>query len=1082
MLRVRGAKVISQGAGEMPAPRRVRVDHSWSEERSFNYVEVEGIVSFAAREKDQLLLELTEENERKADMGARMTVRILDWGDRPTAALNNRKVRVRGVCERVLNEKGEATGAMIWSQDAGQLTPLEFSERDARELELISLFNLTPANLDLAWGRKVLVRGTVMEHDGKSGKVVLRGDDSFCAYQSSDGTNWNPVGVPVPVAMGDVIYSGLVAASLTNGGGAEATFVHVNEGLKTGVSAGLGNITTNGGVIISNANITLRPRGGNDWVSADEGLFLYQQLEGEGELVAQLESFGSVRISDKAGLMMRDSLSPDAPYVALVMTHGTRLDLLYRASRRTYSKVVVRGASEWPRWLKLVRQQHLLAVNLMEGEKLRVRQHVELVGLLQWQDGKPLLTDAYVRSTKRPEQIRPAVAETRESRIADLPSETMESEQYVGENYLIRGVVTFVGRAFGRDWLFLQDESGAALLRASPTFFRAKGAEAGQLLEAKGDVQFAPGIAPFRLNTSTVLGWGALPRPLRYPERGAAKLADNYWVEVKGIARSVSNNVMNLMERDGPVSVWVGGMGDAAELSRYVDCLVTVRGVFTLQVASGPVMLVPAGRFIEVLEAPPKDPFSIPSHPISRVCVTDANLDRLHRAKVVGMVTFRDEHSLIIQDQTGGARVIGGVPDEIQIGDRVEVVGFPEQEGETVTLSESLVRKVEGGHLPDPLVMMLDGLLAGRLNLWLVRMEGILLSQKTRQGQQLLELQDGQRVFEAVLAENAGPLKPLPIGSRVQVTGVTQLQVASHSSEQAAARSLPLVATMDVLMRTPEDLVLLERPPWWTWRHTASVVGVLLAILGGAFVWIRALRRRVVQRTGELQSAMRQLKKETELSATLAERERLAAEIHDTLEQGLSGIMMQLDGVDSRLAGDQSGARENLEMARRMVRFSRAEVRHSLWNLESQLLKDGDLGAAIKEIARQMTAGSATVVAVEVSPATFPLPAAIEHHLLRCCQEALSNALKHSGASNIRVKLNCCENTVELTVADDGCGFDSSNVLTGVGTHLGLRNLRSRARKMKGQLGVSSQPQQGTTVRLTVPVNGRGERASASGE
>jgi signal transduction histidine kinase len=406
----------------------------------------------------------------------------------------------------------------------------------------------------------------------------------------------------------------------------------------------------------------------------------------------------------------------------------------------------------------------------------------------------------------------------------------------------------------------------------------------------------------------------------------------------------------------------------------------------------------------------------------------------------------------------------------------VEVVGFPVTDGDALTFREPVVRKVDNGHFPEPIDMMIEGLLDGRLNLWLVRLEGIVLDQKTRQGRQLLELQNGQRVFEAVLAESAGTLKAVPNGSHVQVTGVAQLQTARHSGGIATGRDLPLVATLDVLMRTPDDLVLLDLPPWWTWRHTASVGALLLAVLAASLGWIRSLRRRVARRTSELRETMSQLQKKTELSATLAERERLAAEIHDTLEQGMSGIMMQLDGVDSRLASDTAGARQNLEMARRMVRFSRAEVRHSLWNLESQLLKDGDLGAAIKEIARQVSAGSSTVASVEVSDTRFPLPPVIEHHLLRCCQEALSNALKHARAANIRVKLAYSADKVELTITDDGCGFDPGQVLTGAGTHLGLRNLRSRARKIKGELDITSRLYNGTAVRLTVPLMGHIER------
>lgn len=1082
LLGISAARVVSRQSGELPSPQRVSLERPCPDGRDFIYVEVEGVADFVTTDQGRLTLELVTAKNRREDSDARLTVRILEAGDYPTESLINRKVRVVGVCERTVNEAGEQTGAVVWVQNAGQLIPLDFSDRDARELEPVPMFDLTPANLNLAWGRKILVRGAVIKQEPGTGRVTLRGDDSFCAYMSNDSKTWSPVGVPVPVAMDDAIYAGLAASSVTVTGGMVAVFSDIYPPLTNARSAGLAKDDAGGKVVITNGQIRLQPVAGNDWTTTDKGLFYYQPFVDEGDLVVGMQSFWDTRISDKAGMMMRESLKPDSPYVALVMTHSNRLDLLYRSSARAPSKAVDRVPCSLPLWLKITRRQHTLTAQFLPGEKVRPRQHLELIGRLEWQNGEPILQDAYVRSTSRLEQTVPAVADTRESRIADLPAATAESEQYLGENYLIRGVVTFIGRAFGRELLFLQDDSGAATIRAAPVFFRSGDVEPGQILEAKGDVQFSPGIPPFRLNTGSVLGKGQLPEPLPYPGRASARQADNHWVELKGIVRSVTNNLLTVMERNGPVSVWVGGDAGAAILARYVDCLVTIRGVFTTQILPKPVVLTPSTRQVQVDESPPDDPFVLPSFPINKVFAPESDLGKLHRAKITGVVTYRDEASLILQDQTGGARVVGGNPGKIRVGDRVEAVGFPSKEGETVTLDQPILRPIGEGQTPAPIEMLMDGLLDSHLNCWLVQVQGVVLDQRTRDGRQRLELQNGQRVFEAVLAKDAGQLSPLPAGSRVKVTGVTQLQVAGQVTASGMGRNYPVVVTMEILMRSPADLVLIERPPWWTWRHTAFVGAVLLAIIVGAFGWIHALRRRVAKRTRELQVTMSRLKQETEFSATLAERERLAAEIHDTLEQGLSGIMMQLDGVDSRMAGDQPGARENLEMARRMVRFSRAEVRHSLWNLESQLLKDGDLGAAIKEIARQMSAGSATKVAVEVSDANWPLPAAVDHHLLRCTQEAVSNALKHSGAQNIRVKLNYGADQVVLTVTDDGCGFDATQVMTHAGTHLGMRNLRSRARKMKGQLTITSQPGQGTTISLAVPLNVRAGKNSPVGQ
>jgi len=1079
MVVVSGARIEKLGAGNLPVARQIELGSARLDAQNFAWVELEGTVNFAAADGGVLTLEVRPSNGRNRAASARLQLRVLNWANRPVTHLANRRLQARGVYEQTLDSQGQPAGGILWLQDRRQLALLDFAESDARGLEALPMFEITPANKNLAWGRKVLVRGSVMSHDEKTGRVLLRGEDSFYAYSSADGTTWTPFGTPVTASMEDSILSGLAASSITATQATDVAFSRVGLDLNRSQTVGIGGGPVNGSATLSNQTAILRPTGGNDWINTDEGIFVCQPLDAEGEIVARIDSFKTTRVSDKAGLMMRGSLEGDAPYVALVMTHGTRLDLQYREARGSVTKGVQRTGSEVPNWLKLVRQRHTLAVEMMSGQTLRVHQPVELVGLLSWTNGQPMLVDAYVRPVDVPAKPVPPEGAAWQVQIADLPSTAVESDQYMNRDFLVRGVVTFIGRAFDRECLFLQDESGATLVRASPVFFRSGQVESGQMIEGRGSVLFSPGDPPFRLSTMTTLGWGALSHPLPYPARSEAKLADGQWVEAEGIVRSVTEQVMSLMGQDGLTQVWVGDLG-STKLARYVDCRVSLRGVFSLQVAPEPALLVPSPRFIEVMESAPHDPFVIPTFAINKSASPDVTANLLHRVKVAGAVTYRDEDMLVVQDVTGGARVFGSRTADVRVGDRVEAGGVPNQEENAVTLRESVVRKTGEAHPPDPIEMMMEGVLDGQLNCWLVRLEGILLDQKTRQGRQLLELQNGQRVFQAVLAEGAGQLKPLPVGSRVKVTGVSQLQLAGLSPTAATGSDHPLVATLDILMRTPEDLLLLERPPWWTWRHTATVGVVLVAVLIAAVGWIRSLRRRVAQRTSELQVTMGRLQKETELSATLAERERLAAEIHDTLEQGLSGIMMQLDGADARLANDASGARENLELARRMVQFSRAEVRHSLWNLESQLLKDGDLGAAVKEIARQMSAGSSTTVSVDVSDTKFDLPAAIEHHLLRCTQEAISNALKHSGAKRIHVKLSYRADKVELEIADDGCGFDSRQVLTGPGTHLGLRNLRSRARKMRGRIDITSESNKGTTVCLTVPVNSRSDKTPGS--
>jgi signal transduction histidine kinase len=1062
--KINAPRVRLLGGGELPEARRIRVDRSWTDERNYLWVEVDGTANFVSTDQGQLTLELADRDER-------MTVRIFGWGDRPTAPWLQRRVRVQGVCEVVLTSDGEPTAGRLWVPDPRHLTPLD-QTLDSRDLEMVSMFDLTPDNLNLAWGRKVLVRGTATERDADSNVYRVRGDDSFYGFVSNDGTNWQSVGTPVPVLMGDVVLVGLAVSSLPDPA-AVATFDHLSLAPEASLSVGLGNNQAKGSAIISNGVVTITAGDGNNWLAADTAHFWYQPLQGEGEIVARLTAFQTSRASDKAGLMIRESLRANAPSVALIMAHGRRVDLQYRPTRGAGSKQVDRLNRTPPQWLKLVRRQHTLTAHVLEGETLPLRKPIELVGTLGWQNGVPILLDAYERRGRRrtdPEiaPVMPAPG-VQQILIADLPADPEQSQQIVGEKFRIRGVVTFMDQVFNRNLLFVQDESGGAGLRVLRSFFESHRIEPGEWLEAEGQVRFAAGDPLFGLTSGTILGWGQMPKPLPFPDRTAVLKADGQWVEASGVVRAIKDDTFYVMEKEGLLRVWVGHRAASHPLDSYVDSLVTLRGVFTMQFSAGPILLVPSPQFIQVREAAPPDPFVIPPHPIAKVRARQASPQSLHRTKLTGVVTYRDARVLCLQDPTGGARILAAVPGNIAVGDRVEAVGFPERGGGSLTLVETLLRRIGRDHPPEPAVLSLDDLLAGRRDSTLVRLEGVVLDQKLRDGYLLLELQSGQRAFEAILPPGVGKLPPLPAGSRVQITGVNQLQFASHQYPDASQAFQPVPASLGVLLRSPADVVLLQRPPWWNWRHSVGVIAVFALVLVASLVWIRTLRLRVEERTRELKKTMGRLQKETEVSATLAERDRLAAEIHDTFEQGLSGIMMQLDGVDSRLNADPEGARKFLEMARRMVRFNRSEVRSSLWNLESALLENGDLGAALKEIARQMSVGNSGQVKVEFSGVPHPLPPTVEHHLLRCTQEALNNALKHAGATVIQIKLSYLENSVQLAVTDDGCGFEPETVLTEVGKHLGLRNLRSRSRKIKAQLAITSHPGQGTTIQLTVP-------------
>ncbi len=266
-------------------------------------------------------------------------------------------------------------------------------------------------------------------------------------------------------------------------------------------------------------------------------------------------------------------------------------------------------------------------------------------------------------------------------------------------------------------------------------------------------------------------------------------------------------------------------------------------------------------------------------------------------------------------------------------------------------------------------------------------------------------------------------------------------------------------------------------PPWpRTW--TAYILYALsggLAVFGIVRWSVRLAHRRnlalegmVRESTDQLKATMQKLNEETRNAATLAERDRLAGEIHDSLQQGLSGLMLQLDAT-LKLPAVSGDVRSRLNVARNMVSFTRHEVQHAVWDMESPLLEGTDLDAALQKIAALIGTGAANIE-ITVSGKTTPLPSATQHHLLRIAQEAITNAVRHAGPTTIAVRLEYRPQAVLLSVTDRGAGFDPDDVLERSIGHFGLRGLRGRAAKIGGELRIGSSPGSGTVIEILVPL------------
>src|SRR5262249_46417013 len=305
----------------------------------------------------------------------------------------------------------------------------------------------------------------------------------------------------------------------------------------------------------------------------------------------------------------------------------------------------------------------------------------------------------------------------------------------------------------------------------------------------------------------------------------------------------------------------------------------------------------------------------------------------------------------------------------------------------------------------------------------------------------VLKSSAGETAFDAALdaAQDATALDEIRPGSSVRVTGVYAYRAGPPPSFR-------------LLLRSPADIVVTASAPWWTPRHSAVLVAILMLAALAAIVVLKTMTAR----------------ERREYQAVLSERNRVARELHDTLEQGLTGISLQLEAVASTVQSSPSTARQSLEVARQMLRYSLEETRRSVMDLRSQALESHDLPAALATLAHQMTLGTSIKADVRVEGQSRRLDAAQEHHLLRIGLEAVTNAVKHSGAAHVDILVRFSPSAAELVVAAAGCGARHEDGDADVG-HFGLQGMRERANKIGAVLELESGQGNGTRLAVSVP-------------
>ncbi|MGV0028812.1 PAS domain S-box protein [Phormidesmis priestleyi] len=207
-------------------------------------------------------------------------------------------------------------------------------------------------------------------------------------------------------------------------------------------------------------------------------------------------------------------------------------------------------------------------------------------------------------------------------------------------------------------------------------------------------------------------------------------------------------------------------------------------------------------------------------------------------------------------------------------------------------------------------------------------------------------------------------------------------------------------------------------------------------------------------------------RKRAEEVSILEERNRMAREIHDTLAQAFTSIIVHLDAAAQRIPLDPDAAQSHLKTGRTLARSGLADARRSVEALRPQILEEGDLHSALTQFAAQMFSHTSVQVVCEAIGEPNALPKEVEMNLLRIGQEALTNAFKYANASEVRVELRYEKSQCILQIKDNGQGFESSSLTVGRG--FGLLGITERAERIGAELSIQSHLGQGTEITVRV--------------
>lgn len=668
----------------------------------------------------------------------------------------------------------------------------------------------------------------------------------------------------------------------------------------------------------------------------------------------------------------------------------------------------------------------------------------------------------------------------------------------------IRGVLTFrIGEGFsiqddsGGVWIEVTQARRLELLRTDvPAIWQLRPGDEVEVIGRANRGGYAPNVLPV---TIVKLGKRPLPEPQPYDrDRFFSGRDDCLRVAVEGVVQGYrddsDNHIWELLVEDCARQFWVGidKTAFAGSPEVYIDSRVRCVGVASARFNTRSELISPRLNVCQpddflVLEPGEPEPFAAPEVPLAEIARYPFTS---HRIRTTGTVTHAVPRNFIML-QTGniGVRVDTDSAERFVPGDVVEASGFVSNAAPVASMIEAAVRKVATGVPPRPIeihpleISQINQTAAARYEAaepgdyygCLVAFSATVLDvHASRVGGEVLLLAEetGLSAMADILAFTT--LRRLPPGVKVHVTGIIQPEIAANGDPAAAQRGLT-DSRMQILLRSADDIRVVEWPSWWTRRRLMLVLGGVATCMAVSLLWNLLLRRQVARQLATIERTL-------ELTVATEERHRIAREFHDTLEQDLAGIELQMDAAADTTHDDR--CRTVLEKQRGLLSRLRQETHDFLWDLRDPARVEGALAESLAAQAAYLQSGTSVPLRLSSDETVGRVRADVQFHLLRIVREAVHNAVRHGDPSEVSVTVRGEGAGIVVEVLDDGHGFDPT-ANQGLEGHFGLRGMSERAERIGAELAIMSRPGVGTRVCVSVPVaDGRdatGDRSGFSG-